>query len=117
MSYDDLQWRVANWHRQRFPDAEMEHVALKASEEVGELSSAILGIIGKKSATGAGDPLGEAADVVICLMVLLDRWIGGELLDAVEDKLAILNDPESGHRSSLIAPTQVRVGDGWIPHG
>lgn len=99
----DLQSRVGLWHVERFPDAQVEHVALKAAEEVGELASAILGVVGKNSATGGGDPLGEAADVAICLMVLLDRWIGGDLLAAVEWKLAVLNDPNSGHRSSVRA--------------
>lgn len=96
-----LQNRVGDWHRERFPNAQSEHVALKAAEEVGELASAILAVVGKNSATGKGDPLGEAADVCICLMVLLDRWVGGDLMAAVERKLAVLTDPSSGHRSAL----------------
>lgn len=96
-----VQQQAGDWHRERFPDAQVEHVALKTAEEVGELASAIIGVVGRNSASGDGDPQAEAADVAICLMVLLERWIGGDLLDAVERKLAILNDPDSGHRSAV----------------
>jgi len=98
-----LQNRVGDWHRQRFPAAEMEYVALKTCEEVGELASAVLGLVGTNSAIGKGDVAGEAADVVICIMVLLDRWYPVSLFGAVEAKLAILNDLNSGHRSAFDA--------------
>ena len=77
----------------------MEYVALKTCEEVGELASAVLGLVGTNSATtGKGDVAGEAADVVICIMVLLDRWYPVSLFAAVEAKLAILNDLNSGRQ-------------------
>ena len=98
-----LQQRVALWHQLRFPAADETLVALKAAEEVGELASAVLAKEGRNATTGEGDVLGEAADVVIALMVLIGRWSGDELLDAVERKLAILTDPASGHRAALPA--------------
>lgn len=98
-----LQQRIGEWHRLRFPDADLAHVALKASEEVGELASAVLGEVGMKSATGSGNALKEAADVIVVVMALIERWYGDDLMAAVEEKLAVLNDPMSGHRASLKA--------------
>lgn len=97
-----LQHRVGTWHQERFPHAQMAHVALKGSEEMGEVASAVIGIAGVQSATGDGDVVSEAADVVICMMVLLDRWFShADLIEEVEKKLAILNDRNSIHRASL----------------
>lgn len=99
---NDLQLRITEWHKARFPDAEVAHVALKLGEETGEVQSGVNALVGKNSATGDGDLVGEAADVVICAFVLLGRWGGGEeLLEAVEQKLAILTNPNSGHRAAL----------------
>lgn len=102
---DSLQERVTAWHVARFPAAQREHVALKGAEEMGEVASAINGDAGKNSATGrGGNAAEEAADVVICMLVLLGRWYPErDLLTEVERKLAILTDPNSGHRASLAA--------------
>ncbi len=107
----DLQAAVTLWQAQRFPLARMEHVALKACEEVGELASAILGHCAINSATGSGDVAtgsgdvaAEAADVVICLYALLGRWFPDvNLEDEIRAKLDVLTDPASGHRSALPA--------------
>jgi hypothetical protein len=75
---------------------------LKVASEVGELADAVLADQGTNSATGDGDVLGEAADVVIATMVLLGRWRpGDDLMAAVRDKLNLLCDPSSGHRAAL----------------
>lgn len=96
----NLQARATDWHVRRFPQAGQEHVALKAAEEIGEVASAVIGTLGRNTATGAGDVPGEAADVVIALMVLLGRWYSpADLLEEVERKLSILTDPNSNHRS------------------
>lgn len=97
-----LQDEIVAWHVRRFPDAQMEHVALKSSEEVGEVASAINAVVGFNSATGKGDVPSEAADVVISLMVLLGRWFPAfDLLEEVQKKLTILTDRNSGHRAAL----------------
>jgi len=99
---DDLQKRLGDWHRRRFPDAEMVNVALKLCEEAGEVARAVNGTIGKNSATGGGSVPDEAADTVIAAMVLVERWCPGvDLLRRVERKLGVLNDPNSGHPSAL----------------
>lgn len=99
---DELQRRAGAWHRARFPEAEQHHVALKAVEELGEVAEAANAIAGVNSATanGALSVPAEAADVVIALMVLLDRWHTADLLTEVATKLLILEDPGSGHRSA-----------------
>jgi len=100
----DLQRRIGDWHRARFPEAEIENVALKLSEEAGEVARAVNGQVGKNSATGGGSVPDEAADVVIAAMVLVERWCPGvDVLQAVENKLTTLTDPESGHPSSVQA--------------
>lgn len=93
---------VVAWHKARFPTAEPWMVALKASEEVGELASAVLGQFGRESATGDGDVVAEAADVAIALIVLLGRWYGADLLAAVEEKMKVLTAPHGGHRAALL---------------
>ncbi|SRR6266705_2776759 len=96
-----LQKRVVRWHKDRFPEAEAHHVALKAMAELGEVADSFLHDEGVNSATGeAGDGvLGEAADVVIVLMTLVGRWMGDDLLTAVEKKLSILETP-GAHKAS-----------------
>lgn len=96
-----LQEVAGDWHRSRFPEAIMQEVVMKTMEEVGEFASALL-YMSESATIHGGDPLDEAADVVICLMVILERWVGGELMEAVGDKLGILNDPNSGHRSARL---------------
>jgi NTP pyrophosphatase (non-canonical NTP hydrolase) len=100
----DLQARVAEWHRRRFPEAKMYHVAIKAMEEMGEVAQAVNGEIGTRDAPErrGGSVAEESADVVIALMALVDRFTyKGDLLAEVERKLAKLTDPNSGHRSAL----------------
>lgn len=97
----DLQARLCDWHRERFPDADPFHIFAKLAEETGEVGKAMNGLLGETSATGGGDVLEEAADVVISVMVLVGRCYGGDVLEAVERKLAVLNDPNSGHRAAL----------------
>lgn len=82
----------------------MEHVALKTCEEAGEVAKAVNGQVGKNAATGGGDVAGEAADVLITLLVLLGRWFPDvDLLVEVRAKLTILSDPTSGHPSALVS--------------
>lgn len=96
-----LQAAVVSWHERRFPDAQMEHVALKTCEEAGEVARAINGVIGKNSATRRGEVGKEAADVLITLYVLLGRWFPDVDLDGeVAKKLAILTNPTSGHAAA-----------------
>lgn len=98
-----LQERVGLWHRQRFPEAEMEHVALKTAEEAGEVAKAVNGVVRKNASRSAEihHVAEEAADVVITLMALLDRYTQYDLLTCVREKLSILRDPSSGHPASL----------------
>jgi NTP pyrophosphatase (non-canonical NTP hydrolase) len=83
----------------------MFHVALKATEEMGEVAQAVNGVLSDRdAATSRGGTVAEeAADVVIALLALVDRWCpGADLLAEVERKLVVLTDPTSGHRSALI---------------
>lgn len=103
-----LQQRVSSWHADRFPEAQPFHVALKAMEEMGEVAEALNGHLsggrGNEATSRRGDVPKEAADVAVCLMVLLGRWFPErDLLAEVEDKLAVLTNPDSGHRSSVRA--------------
>lgn len=103
-----LQGRVASWHARRFPAAQPYNVALKAMEEMGELAEALNGHLTQdatdKVTARRGEVGAEAADVAICVMVLLGRWFPDrDLLSEVEAKLATLSDPASGHRSALAA--------------
>lgn len=101
----ELQGRIGAWHRRRFPDAKATNVTLKGTEEMGEVAFEVNGLEGFSSATGGtGDTkliAEEAADVVICMMVLVDRWCNTDLLDEVEKKLLKLEDPNGTHRASL----------------
>lgn len=95
--------RVTAWHRARFPEATREHVVLKVCSEAGELADALLGKVGRVTASGSGDVPEEAADVAIALLALLGRWYPGvDLTVLVERKLSTLEDPASGHRSAAL---------------
>lgn len=100
----ELQNRAITWHERRFPNADCAHVGLKLGEETGEVQSAILSDLGSQSATGDGDVLKEIGDVIINCMVIAGRYYKydmAEILAAVIDKLNILTDPTSGHRSAV----------------
>jgi len=105
---EGLQERVATWHGERFPNATMLHVAVKMAEECGEVASAVLALDDDRTATGRGVVWEEAADVAVCLLVLLGRWFPEfDLLAEVDRKFAILTDPTSGHRAAppkVVAP-------------
>lgn len=99
---EDLQYRAYLWHCKRFPEAKMEHVTLKLSEETGEVAKAVNGISGFNSTTGSGDVGEESADVLICVFVLLSRWFPEvDLLRELNNKLTILETPGQ-HRASTI---------------
>lgn len=111
LDIDALQAAIVLWHEQRFPRAEMVHVALKTCEEAGEVARAINGVVGMNSATGRGEVGKEAADVLITLFVLLGRWFPEvDLLAEVRTKLAILIDPMSGHLASIGAVVDLDGG-------
>jgi NTP pyrophosphatase (non-canonical NTP hydrolase) len=101
---DELQDIAVRWHVKRFPEAGPEHVCMKATEELGELAGAVNGRVGKNAPRARGDVGEEAADVLITVMILLGRYYPEySLMDEVAKKLAILTDPESGHRSAALA--------------
>lgn len=103
MTNRTLQDRVADWHERRFPFSVPAGIALKATEELGEVAQDVLADWFPDGVLDPGDVPGEAADVVICLMALIGRfYTGSDLLDEVEKKLAKLNDPNSGHRSAVL---------------
>lgn len=95
-----LQLRAAQWHRERFPGASVHEPVLKAVAEMGELAEALLSTSGTNTAHPevSEDEIGhEAADVVICLLVLMERFLNYDLGLEVHRKLMILEDPDSGH--------------------
>ena len=94
-----LQRQIGQWHRRRFPAATDLEITVKACAELGELAEAV-GSRAPSSPGIRGDVLAEAADVVICLMALVDRYDGGDLLLEAEAKWRTLSDPDSGHRSA-----------------
>ena len=95
-----LQRAVAAWHEKRSPTADAVLVGLKAAAELGELAEAIHSRA-PDSPEVRGEVGSEAADVAICLFTICERWFGVDLLEEVEKKLAVLNDPNSGHRSAI----------------
>lgn len=101
-----MQRAIGDWHRRRFPDAEASHVFFKAVEEMGEVAEALnyrAGAIPASAKPGGTVPE-EAADVVVTLAVLVDRWFpGNDLFEQVERKLIVLTDPASGHRAAARA--------------
>jgi len=106
-----LQAAIAAYHVQRFPQAQVEHVALKLAEEAGEVTSAVNGHVSGGD-FGKGDVVGEAADTVFVALALVGRWFPErDLLAEVETELARYLDPNGGHRSCLPAPMRaVRSG-------
>lgn len=97
---ESLQQRSGLWHRERFPYVRPDNIALKIAEEAGELCSAVNGSI--NPSYGKGDVGGEAADVVLAVMALIDRfypWV--DLGAEIEKKYAVLIDRTSSHPSSL----------------
>jgi hypothetical protein len=96
-----MQARATKWHRGRFPDAKAHEPLLKAVEELGELAGAYLATVGTNTAhadRGGEDWLAEeSADVVICLLVFLGRFVNHELGLEVHKKLLRLENPDSGH--------------------
>lgn len=103
ISLESLQSQAVTWHKQRFPNAQVEHVGLKLAEEAGEVASAINAIVGTGSATGKGLVLDESADVLIALLVIVGRWRFDSmesLLEATEKKLEVLLTP-GAHPASI----------------
>lgn len=97
-----LQHRIGEWHRERFPSAQLYHVLIQAMDEMGEVAEAANFDLSEGKWGREGSVPDEAADVVIAMAVLVDRWYPGEdLLQSVKRKLAILTDPDSRHRSAL----------------
>lgn len=100
---NDIRARIKAWHEERFPKATPSVVLNKLMEEVGELSSAYGGTLPDDVMTGSGNPPAEAADVLINLVVLEERWpeIFGGVWPEVKAKIAVLEDKASDHRSSM----------------
>ncbi len=97
----EIQDRSCAWNRERFPEAAIEHVALKICEEAGEVARAVLGVAGLNSATGRGDVGAEIADVFISSLVLLGRWFPEiDIYAEIDAKLTALETPGQ-HRGSL----------------
>ena len=87
-----LQDRVAEWHANRWPDAEPANVIAKLFEEGGEVSRAVN--------TGRGSTEEEAGDVGIVMMVLLGRFYPEvNFVQAIEDRFRYITDPANGHRT------------------
>jgi phosphoribosyl-ATP pyrophosphohydrolase len=100
-TFEDAQDWAVEWHKSRFPLAEIVHVALKLCEEAGEVGSAVNALVGVNSATGKGDVVKECADVVIAVMVIMGRWFPEvSLLDEIEAKLRELATP-GAHPASV----------------
>jgi hypothetical protein len=100
----NLQAQVAAWHARRFPKAKAGHVCLKATVELGELAEALLD--GDEAVSTHRSPppdvVAEAADVAITVLALIGRFYPrADLMGAVAAKLAILDDPDGTHRSSI----------------
>lgn len=113
MTTSNLQQRVARWHATRFPGAGPFEILGKATEELGEVANEVNERCSADAGyDGDGSGMeGEAADLVIVLMALVGRFGNGDLLDFVEAKLAVLTDPESGHRAALARPYE---NPGWV---
>lgn len=111
-----LQNKIGGWHRARFPYANPNVVILRAMSELGELADALNAMAPDDVTNGtAGNPAEEAADVVIAMMVFVDRWYWKtDLLELVENKLAKLVDVHSGHRSALRKDQAVPTDQGDV---
>jgi NTP pyrophosphatase (non-canonical NTP hydrolase) len=97
-----LQKRICAWHIQRFPDAQMEHVALKICEEVGEVARAINGRAEKNSATGGGCTEEEIADVFISALVLLGRWFPEVNIELEIYRKLVILETKGAHKASRL---------------
>jgi NTP pyrophosphatase (non-canonical NTP hydrolase) len=120
---EGLQEAAAEWHRRRYPDADMKGQITKTVEELGELARAVNALEHPELTVPGSAIQAEAADVLLCMYVLIGRWFPGfDLTDEARKKLAILNDPNSGHRSALrhiqdsIVPKRA-LYDGQMIHG
>jgi len=105
-----LQAAIAAYHVQRFPNAQVEHVALKLAEEGGEVASAVNDHVSEGD-FGKGDVVAEAVHTAFSLLALVGRWFPErDLLAEVEARLARNMDPNGGHRSCLLAPMRAVAG-------
>lgn len=98
-----IQKLCGKWHEQKFPLATDIEVALKSCEEMGEVAQEVLGDSSNNSfPERGGHTPEEAADVAICLFILLERYYPGrDLLEEVQKKMDIMTDPNSGHRAAI----------------
>jgi hypothetical protein len=93
----------------------MWHVHAKSVSELGEVADALLGDDPDRSdeEPANGDVVGECADTMLTLLVLVGRFYPeADLIEAVRRKLDLLSDPTSKHRSSLgaVAETGTTTG-------
>ena len=84
MTIEDLEIRLANWHRQRYGDKPVDllRTCIKAQEELGELARAILRGDNENACE-------EAADVAITLVHLV-RGMRGSLFAQMETKTEVI---------------------------
>ena len=99
-NWNELQERAVRWHAARFPESERGHVMLKATAELGEVADAILFEEGQTPGKASDGVTGEAADVVLCLLIIVGRWSDDDLRAAVDAKLTRLETP-GAHKASL----------------
>lgn len=102
----EIHAEILKWYEKKFGDTlgpnPMEYMALKICEEAGEVASAVIGMNGKATATGSGNVLDECVDVLITTLVLMGEiYPGIDVETEIQSKLAILNNPASGHRASV----------------
>lgn len=90
----DRRWQhdVAEWHRDRYPTADVRDVALKLAEEAGEVCRAVVErdhptLNGSRGAASVADELG---DVVIACAALAAK-AGVDLPDAVAARWETVN--------------------------
>lgn len=97
-----IQDRAAAWHAARFPSCTAEDIALKSMAELGEVADAVLAA-GRDGShpERAGTVLAESADVLVTLLALCGRFGHGDLLAAVDAKLAVLETPGGPHPACL----------------
>lgn len=67
-----FQERCANWRREKYPDSDIWMVLCKATEELGELHRAVIGE--HEGREGRGDPVHEAAQVVLVIASLVGQY-------------------------------------------